>query len=260
MYMATLSGGAWNFNVSLEYVGDSLQIHPVNINVGFTCSGLCSTFIADKATFEAGTAAVDVGSVFNTTISDDQVGFATSVFTISASSPKSDEPATISLNTTKIRCDSLFAPNPYGCVFPEGPSQRFFVDASLYPIAVEHIVQSQETGAPGHDIALTRITNSDRIFTNRATACPRGLRPRGMSCDEYPFATTKEGAASDPTRGHTFEWCRVFWLPDASVVPRAPWSACVMPEDENSGVGSDMYRFWVDYRVIDGDKFFVEPF
>ncbi|WP_221354336.1 NucA/NucB deoxyribonuclease domain-containing protein [Streptomyces beigongshangae] len=50
-------------------------------------------------------------------------------------------------------------------------------------------------GKHGTKRYLTRLTDKAKIRQNRNTACPSSLeRPAGKQCDEYPFASTWQGA------------------------------------------------------------------
>lgn len=61
-----------------------------------------------------------------------------------------------------------------------------------YPQLAQHIQAAQDSGLPN---VLTRVTDPNISDANRATACPSSYpRPDGFSCDEYPFASTYQGA------------------------------------------------------------------
>ena len=88
-----------------------------------------------------------------------------------------------------------------------------------------------------------------------------------MSCDEYPFRSTYQGAASH-AYGRTFtilNWntgqppfvCQVPWLQPRRQGDSGGYSACMVPIAENSGGGSDLNVFYINNRVIDRDQFTV---
>lgn len=56
------------------------------------------------------------------------------------------------------------------------------------------------------------------------------------SCDEYPFATTLEGAAKTPPPNSGSVW---------------------VPKSENDSQGGTLSAFYAAERVLDGDKFYV---
>ena len=80
---------------------------------------------------------------------------------------------------------------------------------------------SGRPGAPG-GTPLRRLVNPDLQERNGRTACPgRYTRPSGKSCDEYPFASTREGAF-------------------------------------NSYAGTDLGSFYADNRMLHDDAFYVQ--
>ena len=84
---------------------------------------------------------------------------------------------------------------------------------------------------------LNMDTYAPDVNANRAVACPSGKTPPGESCDEYPMASTHQGA---------------------SFVGLGDWSTVYVPPSANSSQGGIMTSFSSTYQVIDGDPFFVE--
>lgn len=86
--------------------------------------------------------------------------------------------------------------------------------------------------------ALHRTTDRALINANRRTACgsdvPRPPKP-GLSCDEFPFAQTQEGASKNPD-----------------------YSCHFLDAGDNSREGSLRKAFLNGLRVLDGDAFSVE--
>ncbi|MBT0565650.1 NucA/NucB deoxyribonuclease domain-containing protein [Williamsia sp. CHRR-6] len=66
--------------------------------------------------------------------------------------------------------------------------------------------------------------------------------PALNSCDEYPFASTVEGGAS----------ASIAWVPLAEQVR-------VDGDDIDVAQGTLLSTFYRENRVIEGDKFFVQP-
>ncbi|MFE1444414.1 NucA/NucB deoxyribonuclease domain-containing protein [Streptomyces sp. NPDC058739] len=67
-------------------------------------------------------------------------------------------------------------------------------------------------------------------------ACPEDLpRPPGTSCDEYPFATTWQGAYQSGGR----------------------FSRRMLDDDQNTEAGGALNGFYTYSRVIEGDRFLV---
>ena len=83
------------------------------------------------------------------------------------------------------------------------------------------------------------------------------VRPPGKSCDEYPFASTYEGAALSGGGPRTQSWCQVPLSGPPSTGP-AGYSVCTINAAENSQAGSLLNSvLYSPYRVIDGDAFHI---
>lgn len=146
-------------------------------------------------------------------------------------------------------------------------------NASLYPTYAKHIWFAIHYGVTD---LLTRHRDPARSAANGRVACPtRYARPQlpvVHECDEYPFRSTMEGAA-EQTFGTTFHRidlngpgtyqliCKIpaSDLPRRNTYMAGGYSACMIPETENSGGGGDLSKFYIDYRVIPGDVFRVNP-
>ncbi|MEH1127618.1 NucA/NucB deoxyribonuclease domain-containing protein [Micromonospora sp. CPCC 206061] len=163
------------------------------------------------------------------------------------------------------RCDDVLPGGTAGCV-----NQDFIptleVPESRYPLYAFHIRNAiNTTNLPSQ---LTRTTNSATIDANRNISCPTGTnypRPTGYTCDEYPFASTTQGAAANPA-GFTFNFntkrlgklvCQVSWLTEHRSTTNRGYSTCMIPSAQNSLGGSDLQSFFLDNRVIDRDNFNV---
>jgi hypothetical protein len=188
----------------------------------------------------------------------------TSWFTTPNTQPTQTPPTT--LTAPEFRCDDTLGPSTsVGCVYPNVQPVHE-IGRLRYPKYARHIEL-----AISHDVGsvLTRTTDPVRVAANAAIACPEGSaypRPAGQSCDEYPFRSTREGAASQ-SFGRTFliiNWqtgdppfvCSVPWLP-RRLGERGGYSVCMVPIAENSGGGTDLGLFYYDNRIIDGDRFEV---
>lgn len=154
-------------------------------------------------------------------------------------------PATGSLPTAAtVRCDSTKGISTYkgGCVHP-GAVPAFAMSRKDPNVkeAAEHVWYAQRTlkgypGLYGKGKPLHRTTDKKLIDKNRNKACPSSLpRPPGKSCDEYPFASTKEGGAS------------------------GIFSRRMINEKQNSTAGGSKYllKAYKDNRILNGDAFWV---
>lgn len=172
------------------------------------------------------------------------------VFTAAALSPNVvSDPLVYDIGRpADVRCDSTKGISPVargGCVY-ELYTPTYNIDTTDPDIGVDqvawHIQWAQHNlihhwGWRGHGPALTRTTDKKLIDLNRRMAC-RGApdpRPTGKSCDEYPFASTYEGAAEN-----------------------SDYSCRMVPKTQNTDEGRDIrLPFYKDNRVLDGDLFWV---
>ena len=106
---------------------------------------------------------------------------------------------------------------------------------------------------------MTHALNTRPDKTVKPNDLPRDqslLTDRGYSCDEYPFRSTYQGASTGGGTGRTFDWCQIILLPTGVTGPNG-YSSCMIPVGENSSAGSLLNNFYVNFRVIDTDPFYV---
>lgn len=147
------------------------------------------------------------------------------------------------LNTPNARCDRIIINAPGGCVY-EGSVPYHNINLSDPTVKQQsaHIWDAQKAlrdhwGWEGHGPALSRTTNRKEINKNRDTSCPRNKkRPKGMQCDEYPFASTQQGAG---------------------FVGKSRVSTRLIAASHNTKAGIELNRFYNKWRVLHGDKFWV---
>ena len=193
----------------------------------------------------------------------DDIGFGNSVWTLSAKGLGGGQTDEAVFTAPSLRCDNRLSPS--GCVFVQAtPTIYYYIDH--WRDFARHVEEAQFSGLPGASysgVPLHRTQDRALVALNRATSCPPRaaggpIRPRGMSCDEYPFASTYEGAASAPGGGRTFDWCQFPTLP-VGVVGPSGYSACMIDELLNSSAGNVLNtNLYKQFRVIEGDAFFVE--
>jgi Deoxyribonuclease NucA/NucB len=139
-------------------------------------------------------------------------------------------------NTLYGRCDNII--EPADCVDPYGPMFVKF-DATATPLVgpVADHIYAAEAALPSHwgnpnyaNSGLTRTMSDADESANRAIACPPGQTPAGQSCDEYPMATTKQGAAFSAV---------------------GDWSTAYVPVSANSSQGGTLNSFYALDHVLD---------
>lgn len=158
-------------------------------------------------------------------------------------------------------CDNNLPGVKYGgCKAPTDKwAPTYSLSLKTYPTLARAIRDVQAKGAPGARSSghwLTRTTNESIQNSNRATACPSSWKPpsSSYSCDEYPGASTYEGAAYNPSSGITFSYCKNPYL--SQTTPSPKWESCYVPAtEENSSEGGLRNSFWVTYRTLDNDRF-----
>lgn len=158
-------------------------------------------------------------------------------------------------------CDNNLPGVKYGGC--KAPTDRWTPTYSLslakYPTLARAIKDVQAKGAPGAPSGghwLLRTTSASIQTSNRSAACPASQKPpsASYSCDEYPGASTYEGAAYNRSSGVTFSYCKNPYLSQTTKSPK--WEACYVPAtEENSSEGGLRNSFWVSYRTLDNDRF-----
>jgi hypothetical protein len=163
-----------------------------------------------------------------------------------------------------VRCDqALRGSMTSGCVIPETAVELVY-SYGQWPTFGYHLPNAEFSGLPGSWYSgrpLHRLTDDALIQRNRDTACHHNAafeRPDGLTCDEYPFASSWEGAFTGGAGpGRTFALCHISTLPQG-VMDSAGYSSCMIDGAENSRAGSIMHaQLFVPYRILEGDPFDV---
>ncbi|GAB3622103.1 hypothetical protein GCM10027418_01850 [Mariniluteicoccus endophyticus] len=137
-----------------------------------------------------------------------------------------------------------------GCVLPKAVGTYHiptYHAGTPFPQYARHIRYALASGLPAR---LTRATK-DVGNANRAAACPRGP----VSCDEYPFASTTQGADSGTGPARSFNWCN---MNDPHRTGPGSFSRCAIPLEENSAGGAHLNtKGYYPQRILPGDSFDV---
>ncbi len=163
------------------------------------------------------------------------------------------------LAIAQVRCDNNTPGRKRGCVTYGATAQMKYDSSSGMPLITKHI-----SAAIGSKLSafLNRDTDTTARDRRRAEVCPSSIRVSGLSCDEYPFASTQQG-------GRNGVDVRTF----PNICPNTPGSTtvsgstgasrCMVPtrqEDikgEQDIQGTFMSKFYGGNRVINGDRFLV---
>lgn len=194
--------------------------------------------------------AADPGDVYNGHLGWESPGSATDKMAVEVDmifdNPIAN-PAPLTIGPTeKIRCDSeaIFKPTKGGCVYQNATANILVISTSDKTItqAAKFIEAAQKkihnhAGVYSHGKALTRLTSARTIRANRRVACKGLTVKKGQSCDEYPFASTNQGAA---------------------LVPRDDWDREAVNAAQNSKVGSYLSSFLLHLRIASDDSYYVK--
>jgi hypothetical protein len=198
---------------------------------GFCPHGCTSTGGTWSPALEAGawrgSSNLDLAALLDGTVDRKVNGFWTLVMT----RPGWSNAVTVKLDVATTRCD-----NPKGrrqtagCVLSAFPG-LFGVSGSKYPNFAYHVSNAMDSGLPGQLTSkayLSRITSKTLLDKNGRKACPASLeRPKGFSCDEFPFRSTLQGAyTSKATKARSFPGCH---MEDPQRTGATGWSRCFIP-------------------------------
>jgi hypothetical protein len=239
------------------------DISGTQVNGDATCSGSCSTLsgtITPRFILAPGPVITAVARFQTTVAAPNQVGSATTTWKHFFTNVKWLNLRTNAISTTvpnRVRCDNaLGGSTSVGCVFPDRkPTLTVSQANGTYH---RHVQLSLQYHLPN---TLTRMQNPSLQQRNRDWACPRDPpRPEDYSCDEYPFASTWEGAyTGNHPFGRTFDGCQLDgWLQTRSSNDGGlGFSACMIVHYDNTNGGTELGQFYNNNRVLDGDKFIV---
>ncbi|MEU4395248.1 hypothetical protein [Kribbella sp. NPDC023855] len=258
------------FNLYVDNIRNPIKMTPQNTSLTFRpwCDGMsggsCSLPNAQTGTIAAlSTGAVSMTTTVNlptasATNPDRITTFLAGINVEDTSTLAPGQIATIGSIKPLIRCDGATAPNRGGfttnaCIYP-GVSAAYSLSKSDPVIGevAQHIYWAQTdpnstTPLPAagdqksipHEVQrevdpVKRDANGD-VATHTCDTQLQQPRPPGKSCDEYPFRSTKQGAATG--------------LNDYSVA--------LITDTHNSLEGSQRGQWYTDDRYLDGDYFRV---
>ncbi|MET8153816.1 NucA/NucB deoxyribonuclease domain-containing protein [Actinoplanes sp. NPDC049668] len=239
----------WRHEFTLDVLSASGElVAGVVITPGLTCDDLCD---ADELTVPRNVTVGDPKTVVYQPESEGpgnaETTQETSV-TFASRNPQIPVSETVRpYQLPMVRCDSstvIDNTRNGGCVYPEfEPTFTLSLADDRVNETAEHIRDTQAAtthhwGLQPGGTKLRRTTSDTNIAANREAACPRSLpRPTGKSCDEYPFASTSQGAAMEGA---------------------GDFSRRMVDARDNSRAGSDLGQFYRRNRILGNDAFWVE--
>ncbi|HZM76287.1 MAG TPA: hypothetical protein VFC19_11200 [Candidatus Limnocylindrales bacterium] len=228
-----------------------------------SCIARISNFPPQPVTTALGSSATGEAFFDTTAVIPGMVGDAFTKWTYRFTNPGWLLPTTPgTAEPPKVRCDNAVPGySQIGCIFSDYTPVMQYSRDGLYPELARHIGDAQASGLPGaypNGAPLVRMVDEAQQTANRNAACPRAYpRPITKSCDEYPFASTRQGAAQPPLGpGRTFSYCSITPLPQGVTAPTG-YSACMIDAWQNSTGGSALNTFFQENRVIDNDEYRV---
>jgi hypothetical protein len=227
------------------------------------CFGACRIDSSNFPPQAASPGAFDDGeSFFDTTATaSGAIGSSQTEWVVTWTNPSwTVQPSPLYVAQLSVRCDNALPGSYYiGCVFPGYISALVYQHTGPYPEIAQHIGDAQASGLPGaypSGTPLTRLTDGNVQDQNRNTACPSSYtRPPGDSCDEYPFASTHQGAYLSGGGPRTFPYCLIVLTQQST--GSTGYSVCMLDANENSGAGNALGQFYLNNRIIEGDAFRV---
>ncbi|MGX2996139.1 golvesin C-terminal-like domain-containing protein [Streptomyces sp. JNUCC 64] len=177
-----------------------------------------------------------------------------------------------------VRCDNQVAGNS-GCVFSEyTPTMNLNHDAYPAAAAYYYVLMSKLASHPGsesHNSPLTRFASDAEAEENRKKMCTRAVaewKPHpnasGRSCDEYPFAKSRQSGGMTLTSGKFCVQMYSELLPNGRYMlkldnnyPVPTWKEicgrAAVPASQNTAAGGTLGNFTKAVRLLDHDKYFV---
>ncbi|GAA2640327.1 NucA/NucB deoxyribonuclease domain-containing protein [Streptomyces axinellae] len=204
----------WGSQLSIDKFGGSGLNGGVLVAGDADCPGICkaegslmSQFVVDEG-YAWGGWLVDSGvhDGDNQLVSKQSTGMEYHFFSPNWAKPT--EPVTVA--TEPLCCDNVLNRVTAGCVFPKHiPTMT---SMKKLPALADNIRRIQKEGPHHYGLKsggnpLSRTVNAKIRLANRNIACPKSRpRPTGKSCDEYPFASTNQGASktTSPDWGWAF--------------------------------------------------------
>ncbi|MET8757520.1 NucA/NucB deoxyribonuclease domain-containing protein [Lentzea sp. NPDC004782] len=219
------------------------DIAGIQVSGASSCTGACINGGADFPSQPVVPGAFPGGEAFftSTATTRGSEGRASTTLTYYFTKPGATPSTPHDVPTPDVRCDHKLPGNNTvaGCiVYGIAPVMTYSL-TTPYPELAAHIRDAQATGIPGSPFGgspLHRLIDPTLQQRNRDVACPDSLpRPPGKSCDEYPMASTWEGAA---TGVNNYSWRMI-------------------DEAQNSNGGNAMNTFYRNMRLLDWDAFYV---
>lgn len=264
----------WNYaaaNVRYEFevTGISAGVVGTQLNFSMYCRNVAGTCFGNPVSIGSALRGSKVNASWSVDSASLQRGDSREVglsVTIDMFHPRGSGASSVDFRT--LRCDYKGGNRaPMGCrIAGVTPVMDYTRVSGSLPEFVNHVRKSQqEANLPGavNGTALHRTQDEALINAKRRKSCGEvtGPRPPNFSCDEYPFASAREGALDGgAARGGTFNDCRI---QDLGLVNRSDsnegvsFTVCLINARQNSRAGGYLSWFYAKSRIFEGDRFWV---
>ncbi|MER6093363.1 NucA/NucB deoxyribonuclease domain-containing protein [Streptomyces bluensis] len=236
----------WSEAITISDVTLVRNASGIRVGLAVGCGGTCKATSRFPQQRILGTRDISGKVNFTDTVAKNQHNTTTANYILSYSKPG----FTIDTNlyaSAPFRCDDTFwnrdntrRTQRAGCVFPEFTPTLETMKSLPWIAKNIRDVQARggHYGKMGAGPPLHREADRAKADQNRRAVCG-GQRPpaQGLSCDEYPFATTKEGGTALPPISRGIAW---------------------VPNDEQDAQGGRINAFHKQQRLLDNDAFWVE--
>lgn len=222
-------------NYNMNFTNGSGNILGMMVGLAVTCGQFCAAttnFTNPGPAYPGGSFGGAISYVDSPVVVDNT----RSTYTLTASGPGA--PGVGVSQSQPYRCDTI-ASFTSGCVNPG--YWPILVTMVNLPTIAQNIRNVQSAG-PHHYGRMSGgfpLQRNDSLQdANNAAACPPpGAQPPNTSCDEYPFASTSQGASQSQK-------------PD--------WNSVWAPVSEQNSQGGYISSFYQGNRVLSGDSFWVQ--
>ncbi|MFJ2847535.1 Tat pathway signal protein [Streptomyces griseofuscus] len=181
-------------------------------------------------------------------------------------------------NAFAIRCDNQVGGNA-GCVFPK-VAPTMYLERDKYPAAAAYywVLQEKLASHPGskkYNKPLHRLADDSTAQSNRGKMCTLAVaewapNPNaiGKSCDEYPFAKSRESGGMTLTSGKSCVQMYAVRNTDGTYTlkvdenaPYPTWNEicgrAAITTSQNTAAGGKLGRFTTSVRLLDSDAYYV---
>jgi len=255
----------WNLQTQWSSTGGWGNVSGAVMKGYAQCSIYCTVqqlIFPDQSIDPFSLSTVDGEGGYNSVIQTiDEIRDAVGAISVYVTVPTAPPSNTVSIEPPLIRCDASFG-GLAGCIVKGHTPIMQYSLTGKYAQLARHIRDAQNSGLRGaypSGPPLNHTTDTGIHAANRLVSCGDAPTIAGLSCDEYPPASTYQGAARQPNpsvSGRTFPWCNNT-LPYPHTTGPVGWSRCMINAQHNSEGGGALSTFYLTNRVIDNDAFFI---